>query len=77
MYVHEKLSIFNRYNQVGNSYPWCWPLSPAKRTSMMGEALKTLVTAEEAHPFGIGINSLPRQFMKIHRILQKGARLKQ
>lgn len=44
---------------------------------MMGEALKTVVTAQEAHTFGTGINSLPRRLMKIHRILQRGARLKQ
>lgn len=43
----------------------------------MEEALKLLITAEGAGPFGAGINPLPRQVIRNHGILQRGARSKQ
>lgn len=51
--------------------------SPVKSLGLIEEALKSLVTAEGAGPFGTGTNPLPRQVIKNHGIIQRGARSKQ
>lgn len=74
--VHEKLLIFSKDYQVPNSYPRCCPLSPAKKTDVMKGTLNPLLAVEGVHPFNTGINPLPRQVIRNHKILQRGTKSK-
>lgn len=75
-WAHEKLLIFSKDYQVPNSYPRCCPLSPAKKTDVMKGTLNPLLAVEGVHPFNTGINPLPRQVIRNHKILQRGTKSK-